>query len=83
MAGGAAAVVLAPFAAAAAGFGAVGITAGSLAAKAMSFAWTTGLGTGTVAALQSLGAAGLTAAQTVVVAGVGGIVAAFFGGRGG
>lgn len=83
MAGATAAVVLTPIAAAAVGFGAGGITAGSLAAKAMSVAWTTGMGAGAVATMQSLGAAGLTAAQTVVVAGVGGGVATLFGGIGG
>ena len=76
MAGGWTAVVLTPVAVAAAGFGAGGITAGSLAAKAMSFAWTTGLGTGGVATLQSLGAAGLTMTQSVGMVSVGGIIGA-------
>ena len=52
---------------AAAGFGAGGIAAGSLAAKAMSVAWSSGVGVGVVSTLQSVGAAGLTWAQGVTV----------------
>ena len=76
MAGGTTVAVLTPVAVAAVGFGAGGITAGSLAAKAMSVAWTTGVGTGAVATLQSLGAAGLTMAQSVGMVSVGGVIGA-------
>ena len=69
-------MVLTPIAVAAVGFGAGGITAGSLAAKGMSVAWTTGVGTGAVATLQSVGAAGLTMAQSVGMVSVGGVIGA-------
>ena len=65
--GGAVAVVAAPYVVAAAGFGAGGIAAGSVAAKVMGVAWSTGVGTAAVAALQAVGAAGLTVAQGIVV----------------
>ena len=62
------AVVAAPYVVAAAGFGAGGVAVGTVAAKAMGLAWTTGWGVGTVATLQSVGAvAGLTVAQSVAV----------------
>ena len=76
VAGGAAAVVAAPYVLAAAGFGAGGVAAGSLAAKVMSVAWSTGVGTGTVATLQAVGAAGLTVAQGLVVGTTAGVATA-------
>ena len=71
-----AAVVAAPYVLAAAGFGAGGVAAGSLAAKVMSVASTTGVGTGTVATLQAVGAAGLTVAQGLVVGTTAGVATA-------
>ncbi|XP_070202281.1 interferon alpha-inducible protein 27-like protein 2A [Littorina saxatilis] len=72
VAGGTVAVVAAPYAAAAAGFGATGVAASSVAAKGMSVAATTGVGAGVVGTLQAVGAAGLTLAQSVIVAGIAG-----------
>ncbi|KAK7089462.1 interferon alpha-inducible protein 27-like protein 2A [Littorina saxatilis] len=86
IAGGTVAVVAAPYAAAAAGFGAAGVAASSFGTKLMSVAWTTGMGTYVVSTLQAVGAAGLTMAQSAVVAGVAGSAAtatkkAFFDGE--
>ena len=70
------AVVAAPYVVAAAGFGAGGVAAGSVAANVMGVAWTTGWGAGTVAVLQSVGAAGLTLAQSIAVGSVAGVATA-------
>ncbi|KAK7102359.1 hypothetical protein V1264_020589 [Littorina saxatilis] len=78
--GGLAAVVAAPVAIAAAGFGAGGIIAGSVAASLMSSATTTGVGLGVVAALQSIGAAGLGVAGAAAVGTAGSAVGAGIGG---
>ena len=72
-------MLVAPYAAAAAGFGAGGIAAGSVAAKAMSVAYTTGMGAGAVSVLQAVGAAGLTTAQSIVVGVFAGTASAFAG----
>lgn len=52
-------MVAAPLVASAAGFTAAGITAGSLGATMMSYSATTQIGGAVVAALQSVGAAGV------------------------
>ncbi|KAK7106074.1 interferon alpha-inducible protein 27-like protein 2 [Littorina saxatilis] len=86
IAGGTVVVVAAPYAAAAAGFGAAGVGTSAFRTKLMSVAWTTGMGTYVVSTLQAVGAGGLTLAQSAVVAGVAGTVTtatkkAFFDGE--
>ncbi|CAL1534934.1 unnamed protein product [Lymnaea stagnalis] len=78
--GGVATVALAPIVLPAVGFTSAGIAAGSLAATAMSTAWSTGVGVGLVAAAQSAGAVGAvgligTVAGGAVGAGVGHVIA--------
>lgn len=68
MLGAAVAVIGAPIAVAALGFGAGGIAAGSAAASMMSMSATTGVGAGVVATLQSIGAAGFSLAGNAVLA---------------
>ncbi|KAL8596868.1 hypothetical protein ACOMHN_060676 [Nucella lapillus] len=77
IAGGVAAVVAAPVVLTAAGFGAGGVAAGTLAAKVMSTAWSSGVGIGAVAGLQSAGAAGLTLAQGVFLGSAGAAVTSY------
>jgi len=64
-----AAYVGAPLLLGALGFGSVGITGGSLAAKAMSVAWTKGLGVAAIGAAQSAGATGVISGSTAVLSG--------------
>ena len=73
--GGATAVVAAPFIVAGIGFTAGGIASGSIAAFLMSVLAPTVTG-GIVATLQSVGAAGFSAAGVAALAGVGGTVGA-------
>lgn len=68
--GGAVAMTVgAPIVLGAAGFGTGGIVAGSLAAKAMSFAMTQGVGMAAVSLAQSAGAAGFSAATAACAGG--------------
>ena len=75
--GGAAAVLLAPYALAAAGFSAAGVAAHSFGAFLMSVAAQWGVGGALVAALQSAGAAGV-GLLTWLVGGIGGAIAGYF-----
>ncbi|KAK7490535.1 hypothetical protein BaRGS_00018138, partial [Batillaria attramentaria] len=78
IAGGVATVAAAPVVLPALGFGAGGIAAGSLAAKAMSLAWSTGYGVGLVSAAQSAGAVGLSMTAKTAAAAAGAMVTQFF-----
>lgn len=68
------AVVAAPVVIAGVGFGAGGIAAGSMAANMMSASWSSGLGMGAIASLQSAGAAGIGTASSVLIGGTGAAV---------
>ena len=57
------------------GFGSPGIVSGSIAASAMSAAWTSGIGTGAVAAAQSAGALFMNAVGGSAVAAVASVAA--------